>query len=454
MISKTRLIVGSVLFAASCSWALASGNAQETPKPTAPRVAVPAAIEGWPFTGLVLNNDAPSELSGLPQSISPDQGSDETAYPIPLDSAQTTLARVERHMLGSAPVWPQGNPKSAQTDPAVHHEARGVLERMLADQDPNTRLRGLEALGEETSEEALELLLEAVIDDHREVRETALRLLQEQTPRDLARRIIELLATAPEPMRMALDQALPALSDNLQEPMTQILADDSRSEAEHTWAAYVLGRTRSVESLHVLAQRLWTAENPRLMEVCAQAIASSEDPRAQPYLVQMAGHSHPAVKRAAVHGLAGLGGSQALSVISNIASGRQEMDIGLRAEAITLLAQIGDERAIPTLIQILQHSPQLETSAANALYQLTGQPLGRNPSVWIQWYQQMLAERGQQPEEGQQQPTQQLGPQAPQQRQPEALPPQIFQQRPGGGAGTPWGPQSPGTPSPRPRDDR
>lgn len=57
---------------------------------------------------------------------------------------------------------------------------------------------------------------------------------------------------------------------------------------------------------------------------------------------------------------------------------------GVRWSAISILSEIGDERAVPPLIALLKREKNT-VAAANALKALTGQDLGDDVNAWLEW---------------------------------------------------------------------
>jgi hypothetical protein len=62
----------------------------------------------------------------------------------------------------------------------------------------------------------------------------------------------------------------------------------------------------------------------------------------------------------------------------------QDRSEGVRWSTITLLSEIGDNRAVGALIALLEQSKNV-TDVANALRSITGQDFGASPEAWRRW---------------------------------------------------------------------
>lgn len=62
----------------------------------------------------------------------------------------------------------------------------------------------------------------------------------------------------------------------------------------------------------------------------------------------------------------------------------QDRNDGVRWSAIKILSEIGDARAVPALVTLLEQNRNT-TDAANALSMITGHELGDSPAEWREW---------------------------------------------------------------------
>lgn len=74
----------------------------------------------------------------------------------------------------------------------------------------------------------------------------------------------------------------------------------------------------------------------------------------------------------------------------------QDRDEGIRWAAIRILAEVGNEGAIPPLIHLMEQSKNV-SEVARALQAITGQNLGDKPIAWRKWATQQNLKNGNTP---------------------------------------------------------
>lgn len=75
------------------------------------------------------------------------------------------------------------------------------------------------------------------------------------------------------------------------------------------------------------------------------------------------------------------------TIVDEVVPLLQDRNEGVRWSAIKILSEIGDDRAIGSLIALLEQSKNV-TDAANALRAITGQDFGDAPNEWRHWAMQ------------------------------------------------------------------
>ncbi|MFP4171457.1 MAG: HEAT repeat domain-containing protein [Candidatus Hydrogenedentota bacterium] len=375
---------------------------QQSPNAPAYLSTVPAWEAGGGYFAFPQDAQQTAEPSEAESEPSPEPAS---AY----RKARASADRFARRMHTWSPSWPA---RETEAPSPYAENMQAVFEGMLQAAEGPARLRALETIDGEATLENLNRIMAALVDRDPDVRAKARELLETQDPEEIADRFIEgALQQRPE-LNQAITETAPGMRERLEAPVLQRFTREDASTQERLAAAWLLTLMRSADATESLAATAWDTSHPPLAVQCAQAIVAGEAPEAQRHLMEMARHPFSDVRRIAIRALAQYGGADALAVVQQVATGPHERDTTVREEAILLLGQWGDPSAVPALLQVLQQRPHLRRVTVAALQQLTGQDFGMDASRWVQWWRQVLQERGISPQQQQAMAPQQQSQQA------------------------------------------
>ena len=265
------------------------------------------------------------------------------------------------------------------------HDAVGVLEIMTQDPDPETRLQGLLGLSIADSPETITILVGALEDPARQVREAALRKLGMLDAESLVEELIRRATTDNAGEWAAVEHSVPRLKELIEPPLISLLeAADSEVPARAA-AIQMLGAMGSERAIPVLGEAA-ASSHPILTRAAARALARIASPDCLPALTELSRHPRAEVRAAALRGLARIGGPVALNAIEAMALNPRESNVNTRRQAIYCVGLLGGEPSIETLINAMNRYPQTRETAVAALMRLTGLNLGNSPLEWTRWY--------------------------------------------------------------------
>lgn len=294
-----------------------------------------------------------------------------------------TVPRLEldRETTGQAP-WP---PRKSET---MEEEVAAPLVALLQSQDPEMRVRAIEGLAASDSYGALQWLLLSLADPAPEVRKAASEAVLQANPAWLTDSILgTLIAGSPETAD-AIDAVLPSLSKSIEPTLIRLFREPQHAEEHLTAMAYALGRIKSHEAIADLAER-GRSNNPRLAQVCADALYEVGDEGAIRELTGLLDSPFVEVRRTALYGLIRLGGPEVQATLKDISSGKKTSNLQLRQEATALLAYVGDEKTIEYLVGLIRQQSGLGNAASFALQNLTGYRVGNRPYLWLEWWNEL-----------------------------------------------------------------
>ena len=277
--------------------------------------------------------------------------------------------------------------------PRSPKRAGTILIDMARSKDPSTRLCGLEGLARTCPAEQVDRFIEALADPAPMIRALAERVVASYEPDLVFERVMDILCSppnrsAPNAYAVAVQEALPALRISIQPKMLDVLESVEEPLLRRETAAYCLGRMGDASAIPILAKCAWSPE-PTLALSSTYGLVALRDPLTVPHLVRLTEHPIADVGYAATDGLACIGGPLAIAALGRIAlTCTHEDEPG--SHALSLLAALKDEAAVPVLIEVMRRNLRLRRAAARALYEITGEDLGDLPSDWMEWYDERL----------------------------------------------------------------
>lgn len=305
------------------------------------------------------------------------------------DVAAVTDASLEhalRRMTADEVVWIDRRAPGSSARPAGAQDALPVLVETAQAEDEQTRLRSIEAMAKLDPQANSDLFYNALGDSSPAVREAAARVVAAFPPDQVFNRVMQALAGPAGQADNTLTLALPLLRVVLETRMLDVLESTEETVDRRAAAAYSLGLMGSGGAVPALAQLAWGTDE-WLASVGAQALLTINDPVAIPELAELTAHPSEQTRRAALEGLAALGGPEAIDAVGNVAVMRPADDKELSRRAVQLLAATKDPGVIPILIQAMDRNLAVRRIAVDALSELTGKDFGDMPSLWIDWWQ-------------------------------------------------------------------
>jgi hypothetical protein len=291
------------------------------------------------------------------------------------------ILRMERMQQWAAPDWgaarflPQGQQEAT-------HAMVPLLHRMLESKDTAIRVRALEGLAALNAEEQLPVLLAAAADPDAMVRRKAMEALRGVNADSLSQELLRHFSL-PQPVLDLPELVL--LGDHLGSRLLQIAqASDTTSERQRA-ALYLLGRMDYVPALDALLQGLF-GDDPMLVWVCAQGLASLSSPKVIPHWVDALEHELLDVRVLALRRLTALGGGEAFLALRATALGGASLPELEQGEAIDALLDWPAFAAVPVLIQLMEESPSHGAMAWRHLQEMSGLGSDWNSVQWRVWY--------------------------------------------------------------------
>lgn len=145
-----------------------------------------------------------------------------------------------------------------------------------------------------------------------------------------------------------------------------LLEDDTT--AVRFFAAQILGGNDTPTVIQGLIRRL-TDPSPAVRQATADALGETADPIAAPALIAALSDSNPGVGEAAFNALLQIGGRAVPELIDSL----PRVDRDSRRDIAHLLGQIGDTRAIPSLVHTVWDKEPLVVQAALRAFQTMGE---------------------------------------------------------------------------------
>ncbi len=260
-----------------------------------------------------------------------------------------------------------------------------TLRSLATSPDPRSRQLAAETLPISATPEELDLLVALLLDEAPLVKDTALNSLKEVDGRALFNTLMRGFSSGNERLLTVFRQVMPELQPKVESVFLETLQSGTTPTAHRIFAAQCLSRMDSDGATDALSRLAWSGDRA-LAVACAEALVVLEKPTSAKQVLALIHHPIKEVRRLAIHGLAELGGSEAIDALEGIAAGRLERDQVLRREAIALLSVVGDESSVPALIEAGEKTPQLRQAAGAALRRLTGMAFSDAPQEWREWY--------------------------------------------------------------------
>jgi len=273
------------------------------------------------------------------------------------------------------------------TPPDMGGESNSPLFQLAESEEPDTRIRALEALSGASGRPAVRACVEGLIDSDAAVRRHAARAMADADREVLYREWIHVLQFGPPELLEAFDLQIPQLQDQLESNALAGLASGQSARIEKLAAIYTLGRIRSDAALPLLTGYAW-AEDITLAQTATAAIAEIRSADAVGALADLTGHYDADIRWYATNGLGVLKGEDALATLEAIIESGLEPVQEIRVLAINHLGDAGDAGSVATLMDALRRYPGLRYDSMYALAQITGIQDFSAPFQWKEWYEE------------------------------------------------------------------
>lgn len=268
--------------------------------------------------------------------------------------------------------------------------AFSLIYEMSVSPDPAMRMRALEAWGDSDAEEALTQVLNGLLDSDSRVRDVATSELANFGSKRVFDFIMGLLISGDSYSVAMLNNALPAMKNQLEDQFLVVFRDEGQDIAYRRAAAYALGRMGSQDASELLAQGCWS-EYPEFAYTCAEALYNVRDSNSLKTWRALLGHENGTIRRFAVYGICTTGSLEALGILREICIQQIPLDPQLQVEAARCISAWPAMDAIPVLIESMHANRNVSAVCTLQLTERSGMELGENPELWLAWWQEITA---------------------------------------------------------------
>jgi HEAT repeat protein len=317
------------------------------------------------------------------------------AQDVPVDVG-ATLMRVDELMTKECPQWPVSAggavaPAAPLAVPKPSTDASAVLKDVAQSDDAQTRMVALEGMAQSDAPGHVDDFVGALADADPAVRQFAAHVLNGLPPELFLEKVLGLMQSEDTNTSACVASSLPLLRDSLEQPLIAILLRQDEEPFRRQLAASSLAYMKSTASISALANVAESAE-PQLARVCASALGAIPDVVVVPQLVRLTYHPAPAVRYAALTGLAAVAAPEATVALGQISAEAREDDPALTVQAVAYLAERPGQQVIPLLIDVMRRNKDAVAGAVTALRRLTGEDYGDSPDLWEKWWQEKLSQ--------------------------------------------------------------
>ena len=310
----------------------------------------------------------------------------------------SSVERSIQLILDSPVIWERPDPHVITETGRALGDSHSAMIGQAYSMDAQARIRGVEAMLLRVAEENQPLpdeLLWALADSNESVRTTAASGIQNLPPavmgpaaqQRLSEYVLSVFTSMDANLIAPVDDILPYLRRWLTQSMTTTLENNAEVLMRRRAAAYTLGRMKVEEAAELLVRGVW-ADDPLLSWSCAEGLHMLESTAVLGDWINILQHQQDSIRVLAVSALGRIGGHEALRALRAILFGEIESDYNMQLQALQAITNYSQREAVPILIEVLEQSPRLRTTAANLLRQITNQDIGDHHDDWRQWYQQ------------------------------------------------------------------
>ncbi|HOL20685.1 MAG TPA: HEAT repeat domain-containing protein [Candidatus Hydrogenedens sp.] len=200
--------------------------------------------------------------------------------------------------------------------------------------------------------------------------------------------LLKYLANGTADQALILNQLLPDLKQELEEPLIQRLKERQLPPPQHRAIIYTLGRIRSEKSVPLLWNEFQNSSSEEMAYTCVQALANMPHSTPIDQWLQVIQSPFVSVALLSAHAISEYGGTYSEEQIRRILLG--EIPVAPKV-AEYLLEKVGNyplEIIVPFFIEVMEKNPNLSLRVATILSQKTGMNLPASPQQWANWWKE------------------------------------------------------------------
>ncbi len=223
-----------------------------------------------------------------------------------------------------------------------------------------------------------------------EARLKACQKIYSETPREFIQQVLYYLERGTPEQALIINQILPHLQQELEEPLITLLQEESLNLSEKRTVIYALGRAKSKKSVPLLWKEIQITSSEEIQYTCVQALANMPHALSLEQWVQLLQYDSIPVSMTSAYAIVEYGGSSAEEYIRRILLGEFRVTQRVMEYLIDRVSNYPFDIFVPFSIEVMSKNPNLAPKFAGILHQKTGVNLGPNPQLWANWWQEYL----------------------------------------------------------------
>jgi hypothetical protein len=211
-----------------------------------------------------------------------------------------------------------------------------------------------------------------------------------ETPQEFVQKIIYYLGKGTPEQALIINQLLPHLKNELEEPLLSLLENNPEDITEKRTIIYILGRIQSEKSVSLIWNELQNAPTEQFQYTCVQALANMPHALPLEQWVQLIQSDSVSVSLTSAYAIMEYGGSSAEEYIRRILLGEFRVPQRVLDYLVNRISNYPLDILVPFAIEVMEANPNLAQKFASILQQRTGQKLGPYPQLWSNWWKEYI----------------------------------------------------------------
>ncbi len=223
-----------------------------------------------------------------------------------------------------------------------------------------------------------------------EARLKACKKIYSETPQEFVQQILHYLTRGTPEQALIINQILPYLKQELEEPLITLLQEESLNLSEKRAVIYTLGRIKSEKAIPLFWNEIQTTTSDEIQYTCVQALSNMPHTIPLEQWVQLLQYDSIPISMISAHAIVEYGGSYAEEYIRRILLGEFRVSQRVMEYLVSRVSNYPVEILVPFSIEVMSRNPNLAPKLAGILHQKTGVNLGPNPPLWSNWWKEYL----------------------------------------------------------------